>query len=135
MALPLTAGSARRWQTPRVPVPAEVPGLPARAEEVLEVVDQIPPGRVLTYGDVGEIVGDRGPRFVGNVLRRFGSGVPWWRVLRADGSAPPPLADRALAHWREESTPLRRLAHDAADVRVDLRAARWDGAGVRTPWL
>ena len=109
------------------------PGLPARAEEVLEVVDAIPPGRVLTYGDVGEIVGDRGPRFVGNVLRRFGSDVCWWRVLRADGSAAPGLADRAVAHWRAEEVPLRRDDRDLAQVRVDLRRARWDGAGLEDP--
>lgn len=126
--------AAGRWQTPRVSAPSEDPGLPLRAEEVLEVVDQIPAGFVLTYGDVGEIVGDRGPRFVGNVLRRFGSDVPWWRVLRADGSAAPPLAVEALARWRSEGTPLRRLGHDAADVRVDLRTARWDGVGLQTPW-
>ena len=108
--------------------------LPDRAEEVLEVVHAIPAGRVLTYGDVGQLVGDRGPRFVGNVLRRFGSDAPWWRVLRADGSAVPPLADRALQHWRAEGVPLRRLAHDAADVRVDLAQARWDAADWVAPW-
>jgi alkylated DNA nucleotide flippase Atl1 len=113
---------------------AGAPGLPARAEEVLEVVHAIPPGKVLTYGDVGELVGDRGPRFVGNVLRRFGSGAPWWRVLRADGSAAPPLAARALEHWRLEGVPLRRLTHDAADVRVDLTRARWDASGWVAPW-
>ena len=111
-----------------------VPQLPARAEEVLEVVHAIPRGRVLTYGDVGEVVGDRGPRFVGNVLRRFGSDAPWWRVLRADGSAAQPLAERALVHWREEGVALRRLAADPADVRVDLARARWDLAGWSTPW-
>ncbi|PRY15133.1 MGMT family protein [Kineococcus rhizosphaerae] len=110
------------------------PHLPERAEEILEVVHAIPRGRVLTYGDVGARVGDRGPRFVGNVLRRFGSDVPWWRVLRADGSAPPPLADEALRRWRAEGTPLRRLAHDAADVRVDLGAARWDAGEWTAPW-
>ena len=110
------------------------PQLPARAEEVLEVVHAIPRGRVLTYGDVGEVVGDRGPRFVGNVLRRFGSDAPWWRVLRADGSAAQPLAERALAHWREEGVALRRLAADPADVRVDLARARWDLVGWRAPW-
>jgi len=116
---------------PAVPPPdlPGPPGLPARAEEVLEVVEAIPPGRVLTYGDVGEIVGDRGPRFVGNVLRRFGSDVCWWRVLRADGSAAPGLAERAVAHWRAEAVPLRRDDRDADRVRVDLRRARWDGSG------
>jgi len=116
--------------TPRAAGPADLPGLPARAEEVLEVVEAIPPGHVLTYGDVGEIVGDRGPRFVGNVLRRFGSDVCWWRVLRADGSAAPGLAERAVAHWRAEGVPLRRDERDADRVRVDLARARWDGAGL-----
>ncbi|MCI2239198.1 MGMT family protein [Paenibacillus sp. TRM 82003] len=102
--------------------------LPERAEEVLEVVEAIPAGRVLTYGDVGELVGDRGPRFAGNVLRRFGSHVPWWRVLRADGSAAPPLAPRAVQRWRAEGTPLRRDDADPVRVRVDLDAARWDAA-------
>nr|WP_276611009.1 MGMT family protein [Kineococcus siccus] len=106
-----------------------MPGLPARAEEVLEVVEAIPSGRVLTYGDVGELVGDRGPRFVGTVLRRFGADVCWWRVLRADGSAAPGLADRAVVHWRAEAVPLRRDDRDPAQVRVDLRRARWDAAG------
>ncbi|WP_432572501.1 MGMT family protein [Kineococcus sp. SYSU DK005] len=107
--------------------------LPARAEEVLEVVEAIPAGRVLTYGDVGELVGDRGPRFVGNVLRRFGSHVPWWRVLRADGSAAPPLAARAVGRWRAEGVPLRRDDADPVLVRVDLAAARWDAAGLEVP--
>nr|WP_276610335.1 MGMT family protein [Kineococcus indalonis] len=99
----------------------------------MEVVEAIPPGRVLTYGDVGELVGDRGPRFVGDVLRRFGSHVPWWRVLRADGSAAPPLAARAVQRWRAEAVPLRRDDADPAQVRVDLRAARWDAAGFEGP--
>ena len=30
--------------------------LPEKAEEVLEIVDQIPEGKVLTYGDVAEPV-------------------------------------------------------------------------------
>ncbi|WP_432485559.1 MGMT family protein [Kineococcus esterisolvens] len=107
--------------------------LPVRAEEVLEVVEAVPAGRVLTYGDVAEVVGDRGPRFVGDVLRRFGSGVPWWRVLRADGSAAPPLAPRAVERWRAEGTPLRRDDADPALVRVDLRSARWDASGFDLP--
>ena len=100
-------------------------------EDVLDVVAAIPPGCVLTYGDVGELAGDGhrrlGPRFVGMVLRRYGGSSPWWRVLRADGSAAPQLAGAAVARWRAEATPLRRTAPDPADVRVDLATARWDG--------
>ncbi|MFB9375545.1 MGMT family protein [Kineococcus gynurae] len=103
------------------------PRLPERVEDVLDVVEAIPPGRVLTYGDVGELLGDRGPRFVGNVLRRFGSGSPWWRVLRADGSAAPGLAAVAVEHWRVEGVALRRDDADPVAVRVDLARARWEG--------
>ena len=62
--------------------------LPEKAEEVLEIVDQIPEGKVLTYGDVAELVGSRGARFVGNVMSRYGSDVPWWRVVRSGGWPP-----------------------------------------------
>ncbi|MGI4895353.1 MAG: MGMT family protein [Janthinobacterium lividum] len=112
----------------------ELSPLPARAEEVLEVVEAIPRGHVLTYGDVGELVGDRGPRFVGNVLRRFGSDIAWWRVLRADGSAAQPLAARAVEQWRRERVPLRRDDQDPVQVRVDLTAARWDASTWVAPW-
>ena len=62
---------------------------PAYALDVLEVVERIPAGRVMSYGDVAEFLGAGGPRQVGWVMSHFGSDVPWWRVLRADGT---PLA-------------------------------------------
>ena len=92
------------------------------AEAVLDVVRRIPPGRVLSYGDVAEYLGEGGPRSVGRVMATRGSGVPWWRVLRADGSVVPELAERAFRHYRDEGTPLRPGA-----TRVDMAAARWDG--------
>jgi hypothetical protein len=55
-------------------------------------------------------------------MARFGGAVPWWRVLRADGSPPPGHEHRALGHYRDEGTPLR-----PGNTRVDLRKARWDG--------
>ncbi len=99
--------------------------LPEKAEEVLEIVDQIPEGKVLTYGDVAELVGSRGARFVGNVMSRYGSDVPWWRVVRAGGWPPRGLEDRARGHYREESTPMVRGTLEG--LRVDLARARWDG--------
>lgn len=103
----------------------ELPELPEKAEEVLEVVDQIPEGKVLTYGDVAELVGSRGARFVGNVMSRYGSDVPWWRVVRAGGWPPRGLEARAREHYREESTPMVRGTLEG--LRVDMSRARWEG--------
>ena len=102
-------------------------GLPSDfADDVLEVVDQIPEGMVMTYGDIAELLGRGGPRGVGTVMARYGSDVPWWRVLRAGGHFPQGLEDEALAHYREEGTPLVRGQVDGR--RVDLARARWSGA-------
>lgn len=97
-------------------------GLPRFAALVLDVVDKVPPGKVVTYGDVAEYLGEGGPRQVGAVLSRYGSSVPWWRVLRADGTPPPFKRDHAFAEYRAEGTPIR-----PGGSRVDLRIARWDG--------
>lgn len=102
--------------------------LPDFAEAVLRIVDQIPEGMVLAYGDIAEMLGQGGPRQVGAVMSRYGSSVTWWRVIRASGEVPETLKDEALAHWREEGTALVRGALDGR--RVDMRLARWDGAGV-----
>jgi alkylated DNA nucleotide flippase Atl1 len=104
--------------------------LPDFAEAVLRIVDQIPEGMVLAYGDIAELVGRGGPRQVGAVMSRFGSSVTWWRVIRASGEAAEGLEDEALVHWREEGTALVRGALDGR--RVDMRLARWDGTGVTT---
>lgn len=95
-------------------------GLPtAYGETVLDLVDRIPVGRVLTYGDVAELVGTGSARTVGMVLARWGSGVCWQRVVRADGSAAPAVRARQLELLAAERTPL------VSDARVDLDAARW----------
>jgi alkylated DNA nucleotide flippase Atl1 len=96
--------------------------VPDVASDVLDAVDSIPAGRVMTYGDVAEYVGRCGPRHVGNVLSRWGGSVPWWRVLRADGTPPPGLESAALEHYRRERTPMRPDGR-----RVDLARARWSG--------
>ncbi|GAB3675327.1 hypothetical protein GCM10027589_45430 [Actinocorallia lasiicapitis] len=92
------------------------------AELVLQVVERIPAGRVMTYGDVAEYLGRGGPRQVGRVMATQGGGVPWWRVIRADGRFLPGHEARARERYLAEGTPLR------GDERVDVRAARWDGA-------
>jgi alkylated DNA nucleotide flippase Atl1 len=101
-------------------------GLPSEfADDVLDVVDQIPAGMVMTYGDIAEYLGRGGARGVGSVMARYGSDVPWWRVLRAGGWFPQGLEEEALARYREEGTPLVRGQVDGR--RVDLSVARWSG--------
>jgi alkylated DNA nucleotide flippase Atl1 len=90
---------------------------------VLEVVSSIPPGRVMTYGDVAAAFGSRAARAVGQVMAYYGSEVAWWRVIRSSGHPPIDHESRALEHYRVESTPLKWSA--AGTFRVDLATARW----------
>ncbi|WP_243062518.1 MGMT family protein [Humibacter sp. RRB41] len=101
-------------------------------EAVLEVVADIPPGRVMTYGQIAAELGSRGARVVGQVMALYGSDVPWWRVIRASGEPPAEHEERALEHYLEERTPLRGLTTEQASrtavtgrYRIDLAAARW----------
>jgi len=86
---------------------------PDREAEVLARVRAIPPGAVATYGDVSP----GAPRFAGTVL--FGTterGLPWWRVVRADGSLA--KGARQKRRLREEGVPFR-------GERVEMGEARF----------
>jgi alkylated DNA nucleotide flippase Atl1 len=96
------------------------------ASRVLDLAESIPAGRVLTYGDIAEYLGRGGPRQVGRVLALWGGGVPWWRVIHADGRLLPGHEREALEHYRAEGTPLRS-GPEGTRPRVDLAAARWSG--------
>ena len=102
------------------------------ASSVLDVVDSIPPGRVMSYGDIAEYVGQGGPRQVGQVMALWGGGVPWWRVVRADGAlAKGGRQKRGLV--AEGQNPLHvaaeRLKADGVDVLTGHRAVRCEQEG------
>ena len=85
----------------------------ARAQAVLALVRAIPEGFVTTYGDLSP----GAPRFAGTVLAsRLDPGVPWHRVVRADGSLTQGERQRRLLD--AEGVPFR-------GSRVDLGVARW----------
>lgn len=90
------------------------------AKSVLDAVDRIPRGRVLSYGDVAELIGMGSPRTVGMVMARYGGEVPWHRVLHADGTCAERVADRQRALLKRERVPF-------VNGRVDMAKARWDG--------
>ncbi len=89
---------------------------------VLAVVESIPPGRAMAYGDVAAAIGSRAARGVGQVMAYYGSDVPWWRVVRASGHPAIDHEQRALEYYRAEGTPLKWSASGV--FRVDLGVAR-----------
>ena len=96
------------------------------AARVLDVAEAIPSGRVMSYGDIAEYLGEGGPRQVGRVMALWGGGVAWWRVVHADGSLLAGHEQAALARYREEGTPLRPSA-GGGPGRIDMSRARWNG--------
>ena len=107
--------------TPASPAASRFQGLPEFARRVLDVVDAIPPGRVMAYGDIAEWLGDGGPRRVARVMGLYGDEVPWHRVLRADGTCAPEVGLRQLPLLRNDGVPFGR-SYD----RVRMSEARWD---------
>jgi alkylated DNA nucleotide flippase Atl1 len=83
----------------------------ARAREVLRRVRSVPAGFVTTYGDLSPDA----PRFAGAVLAACEDpGVPWQRVVRADGSLTKGERQRRLLD--AEGVPFR-------GERVDMQLA------------
>lgn len=82
-------------------------------DRIVARVRAIPEGWVRTYGDITP----GAPRLAGTVLSRLGAGdVPWWRVVRADGSLA--VGGRQRERLEAEGIPFTRGG------RVDLRSAR-----------
>lgn len=93
------------------------------ATDVLDVVERIPPGKVMTYRDVAEYVGRGSGRSVGGVMSRHGHEVCWQRVVLSTGHPNPAAPRDALERLRADGVPLL-----PGGERVDLAAARWDGS-------
>ena len=90
--------------------------------EILSAVEEIPPGRVATYGQIARLIGrEKNARLVGRVLsraERYGS-YPCHRVVNH--------AVRTAPGWPEQ----RALLEDEGvtfkpDGHVDLKRHRWD---------
>ena len=60
---------------------------PNYRERVYKIVRGIPPGHVMTYGQIAELLGEGyTPRTVGFVMHASPEGTPWHRVLNAQGA-------------------------------------------------
>jgi|SRR5690554_6169375 len=87
-------------------------------DQVSAIIDTIPTGSVMTYGEIAKVAGI-GPRQAGRAVGLAAPHVPWWRVVYADGTP-------ATCH---DGTAPRLLAAEGVpfrDGRVDMRTMRND---------
>jgi len=60
---------------------------PGYRQRVFRLVRRIPQGRVMTYGQIAELLGEGyTPRTVGFVMHGSADSVPWHRVINARGA-------------------------------------------------
>ena len=81
-------------------------------QRIYRVIRRIPRGRVATYGQVAELAGLEGrARQVGYALHNSPPGLPWHRVINAQGR----ISARASSDWGE----LQRNLLEAEGVKFD----------------
>lgn len=90
-----------------------------QVERVRGLVAAVPPGRVVTYGDIAAVAGLSSPRIVGWIMRTDSSDLPWHRVITASGRPAQHLRTRQLELLRAEGVL-------AVDGRVPLHAVRYE---------
>lgn len=87
-------------------------------DAVASVLEALPPGEVVTYGEVADEAGFPGAaRAVGRLLATSGGAFPWWRVVTASGRLVP-------GHETEHTRRLRAEGVGAVDGRVRLARRR-----------
>jgi len=113
----VSAASRSEPEVKRVPAAPRLRGSGGRAWTprellILERVCAVPEGFVRTYGDISPDA----PRMTGRVLSECDDPqVPWFRIVRADGS---------LAKGRRQRRLLRAEGVPFSGERVDMRIAR-----------
>lgn len=107
-------------------------------DRVLLAADLVPPGKVVSYGDIAELVGTSARR-VGRIMAEHGHDVCWWRVVNASGDLPAGLRGSARRQWEAEGTPVKgsgagcRIGACRADPTAWAAAYRRESAGPTSP--
>jgi methylated-DNA-protein-cysteine methyltransferase-like protein len=97
----------------------------ARREALFMTLAQVPPGKVVSYGQLAELAGlGRAARWVGRSLSQLppGTTLPWHRVIAASGRLSLPAGSASGAEQRAR---LRGEGVLVIDDRVDIRRHGW----------
>lgn len=102
--------------------------------KVWAIVRQIPPGKVMTYGQIGELISPPpgveainyrsfAARWVGGAMASCPNDVPWQRVINSQGK---------ISERRSGTTQQREMLEDEGVLfdergRVDLKRYSWEG--------
>jgi len=90
-------------------------------EQVYEIVGQIPYGKVVSYGQIARMAGKpRAAREVGRAMRICPDGLPWQRVVMADGS----VAGGGFAEIRKAMLEAEGVEF-TPDGHVDMKKCGW----------
>ncbi|MCL1592936.1 MAG: MGMT family protein [Actinomycetia bacterium] len=82
----------------------------AFAEVVIETIAALSSGEIATYGEIAEEAGYPGAaRAVGTLLSRT-SGLPWWRVIAANGRLVPGMEAEHAQRLRAEGIEVKNGA-------------------------
>ena len=85
-------------------------------EQVYSIVEQIPYGKVISYGQIARVLGrPRAAREVGRAMRLCPEALPWQRVVMADGT----IAGGSFADMRRAMLEAEGVAF-LPDGRVDM---------------
>ena len=103
-------------------------------QDVWKVVSDIPPGHVLTYGEVARLSGmPRAARRVSQALRRAPRGmeIPWHRVINAQGKISFP---EDSSGWHQQKDKLEDEGVVFLNGKIDLMRFGYQGAVDRLLW-
>jgi methylated-DNA-protein-cysteine methyltransferase-like protein len=91
------------------------------SEAVYVIVKEIPCGKVISYGQIALKLGNpRGARQVGWAMSNCPEGLPWWRVVMADGS----VTGGNYAEMRRTLLMEEDISF-LPDGRVDMKKCMW----------
>ncbi|WP_422132588.1 MGMT family protein [Endozoicomonas sp. ALD040] len=100
---------------------------PFSPSDIWLILTKIPEGKVVTYGQLANMVGAPGyARVVGNIMKQLpsGSGLPWHRVINSKGQISFP---ETSAKYQQQQSLLESEGITFLNGKVNLKLYQWSG--------